>query len=124
MENDSVRTLGDNTLVDVWIEGRVRAITVSRQAIESHLQLATHEAAAMTETERGEFVRTNLGLIVRSATALLRANPGSDKIVIDAGQLGGPASSGGERRSGGDRRKGDRRKHNAGPPGGVERRGR
>jgi hypothetical protein len=119
MENDTVRTLGDNTLVDIWIEGKSRAITISRQAIEARA------GATLNETERREFVRTNLANVVRAATEILRSNPTAEAIVIEAGQLGGSArSSSGERRSGGDRRKGDRRQRNVGPPGGVERRGR
>ncbi len=40
MESDSVRAMGDSTLVDLWIEGKFRAIIVSRQAIESYLGVA------------------------------------------------------------------------------------
>ena len=125
MENDSVRTMGDSTLVDLWIDGKFRAITISRQAIESYLQLAPGAAESMGETDRREFVRTHLSLVVRAATALLHSKPGTETIVIEAGQLGSGARTGGrERREGGDRRKGDRRKLNLGPPGGIERRGR
>lgn len=124
MESDSVRAMGDSTLVDLWIEGKFRAITISRQAIESYLQLAPGDAASMSETDRREFVRLHLGLVVKAATALLHSNPGAETIVIEAGQLGGrSAPTEGERRNN-DRRKGDRRKVNLGPPGGIERRGR
>ena len=118
MENDTVRGLGEDTLVDIWIEGKSRAIAVTRQAIEDYVG-----ASSTTESQRTEFVRTNLGLIVRSATALIHANPEAAKVRIDAGQLLGKSAPTGERRSGGDRRKGDRRQRNVGPPGGVERRG-
>ena len=122
MENDSVRTMGDSTLVDLWIEGKFRAITISRDAIESYLKLAPHDAAAMGETERREFVRTHLSTVVSAATASLRANPQAETIAIDTlGSTGTVRAGDGERRSG-DRRKGERRKANLGPPGGVERR--
>jgi hypothetical protein len=122
MESDSVRAMGDSVLVDLWIEGKFRAITVSRQAIEAYLQLGASDAAAMSENDRREFVRTHLSLIVNAANARLREEPGAERIAID--QLGGAAPRPpGERRNGGDRRKGDRRKKNLGPPGGVERRG-
>ncbi|HEX3421879.1 MAG TPA: hypothetical protein VHS33_00545 [Sphingomicrobium sp.] len=125
MESDSVRAMGESTLVDLWIEGKFRAITISRQAIETYLQLAPGDAASMSENDRREFVRLHLGLVVRAATALLHAKPSAETIVIEAGQLGGkPQDSAGEQRSTGDRRKADRRKVNLGPPGGVERRGR
>jgi len=126
MENDSVRTSGDATLVDMWIEGKLRAISLSRGAIETHLRLPADRAAALTEDDRREFVRTNLGLVVAAAKERLRTtDPAADVIEIEAGQLGGrggaqPAREG-ERR-GGDRRKGDRRKVNVGPPPTGERR--
>jgi hypothetical protein len=125
MEGDSVRAMGDSTLVDLWIEGKFRAISISRQAIETYLQLAPGDAASMSETERREFVRLHLGLVVSAATALLRSKPGTETIVIEAGQLGSkPQDAGKEQRRNNDRRKGDRRKINLGPPGGIERRGR
>jgi len=117
MENDTVRTLGDNTLVDIWIAGKSRAITISGAAIEAS------KGTALSESERREFVRTNLSLVVRAASEFLRSNPAAETILIESGQLGG-RQLGGERRAGGDRRKGDRRQRNVGPPGGVERRGR
>ena len=119
MESDSVRTMGDSTLVDLWIEGKFRAITISRDAIESYLRLAPNDAAAMGETERREFVRTHLSVVVKAATARLRDNPNSETIAIEAGHLSGQAQ-----RPAGDRRKGERRKANLGPPAGIERRGR
>lgn len=122
MEGDSVRALGDRTLVDLWIEGKTRAISISRGAIESCLRLMPHEAAAMTETDRREFVRTHLAIIASAATARLRTDPDADSILIDTGQLGGePKAAHADRRKG-DRRMGDRRKQNLGPPGGLERR--
>lgn len=118
MESDSVRTMGDSTLVDLWIEGKSRAIVVSRRAIESFLRLDS--TSSLSEDARREFVRTHLGLVVNAAAARLRADPEADSIIID--NLGGEiVADRGERRSG-DRRKGERRKLNLGPPGGIERR--
>ena len=121
MESDSVRTMGDSTLVDLWIEGKFRAITISRQAIEAYLQLPPGQSEAMSETDRREFVRTHLGLVVTAAAEQLRAHPGTETIEVDRLDGAAPRSAA-ERRSGGDRRKGDRRRRNVGPPGGVERR--
>lgn len=76
----------------------------------------------MGETDRREFVRTHLGLVVGAATSWLRANPEAETIVVESLNLSSaPVRSEGERRSG-DRRKGERRKINIGPPGGIERR--
>jgi hypothetical protein len=128
MENDSVRTSGDATLVDMWIEGKLRAISLSRGAIETYLRLPSDRAMALTEDDRREFVRTNLGLVVAAAKERLRgSDPNADSVEIEAGQLGGrrvaqPAPREGERRAG-DRRQGDRRKANLGPPPSGDRRG-
>ena len=122
MESDSVRTMGDSTLVDLWIEGKFRAIIVSRQAIESYLGLSPDAGASMGETGRREFVRTHLSIVVKAATDWLRANPEAETIAIDTlHSTGTVRAEDGERRSG-DRRKGERRKANIGPPGGIERR--
>src|SRR5690349_4273671 len=104
MESDSVRTMGDSTLVDLWIEGKFRAINVSRQAIESYLGLSQDAASAMGETERREFVRTHLNIVVGAATAWLRANPDAEAIAIDTLNSGGGVRAGDGERRGGDRR--------------------
>jgi hypothetical protein len=127
MENDSVRTSGSSTLVDMWIDAKLRAISVSREAIEGFLHLTPDRAAAMSEDDRSEFVRTHLTLIVTAATTKLRStDAGAETVAIEAGDLGGrvtqrSARPDGERRSG-DRRKGDRRKVNLGAPPTGERR--
>jgi len=127
MENDSVRTSGSSTLVDMWIDGKLRAITVSREAIESFLHLTPDRAAAMSDEERNEFVRTHLTLVVSGATAKLRnTDAAAASVTLDGGDLGGrpvrqSTAAEGERRTG-DRRKGDRRKVNRGPPPTGERR--
>lgn len=122
MENDSVRTSGETTLLDMWIAGKLRSISVSRAAVEAWLQLPPGRST--TDDERREFVRTHLGEVVTVATQKLeRTDPAAGAISIDAADLqapGGGASS--ERRKGGDRRKGrDRRKADRGGPGGERR---
>jgi hypothetical protein len=117
METDSVRAMGDSTLVDLWIEGRFRAITVSRNAISSFLKLSPERAEAFGDSDRVEFVRTHLAVVVRAAAAQLELDPNAESIVIDGRQLSGELA-----RPTGDRRKGERRKRNLGPPGGIERR--
>src|SRR4051812_42652270 len=100
MESDSVRAMGDSTLVDLWLEGKFRAITVSRQAIGTFLKLPPDKAASLTDNERVEFVRTHLALVVKAAAAQLRADPAADAIVIESGELGGaPRSEQSERRT-------------------------
>lgn len=121
MESDTVRTIGDSTMVDIWLKGRMRGVSVRREAIAAYLDLPAESSAEMSDDDRSEFVRRNLSLVAAAALAWLSENPGQDNVVIDAGQLARPGrGTPGERRAG-DRRKGDRRKANLGPPG-VERR--
>jgi hypothetical protein len=125
MENDSVRTTGDTTLVDMWINGKLRSVAVTRAAIEGCLQLPASESNRLSEDERSEFVRTHLTLVHKAAIERLGHSNASDDIVrIEAGQLQTgrvTSAAAGERRIG-DRRKGERRKMNLGPPSGIERR--
>jgi hypothetical protein len=122
METDSIRTSGENTLVDIWIDGKMRSISVSGEAIAAFLRLAPDQAA-LADEDRREFVRTHLDLVVNMARDRLRdMDPGSSAIVIDAGPARRqPGAQAGDRLSG-DRRKGDRRKVNLGPPASGERR--
>lgn len=122
MENDSVRTMGDSTLIDLWIDGRMRTVNISRDAIESFLGLALDGKVALSETDRQEFVRTHLGMVMQAAGAQVSRYPDAPSIVIEAGQLGATTPGQGRERRNGDRRKGDRRKRDRGPPTGVERR--
>ena len=104
MENDSIRASGTDTLVDIWVNGKLRAICVSSQAIEAFL--APECAQPMTDDQRCEFVRTHLPLVVAAVKARLRdTNPDADAVTIDVGHLGGAQN---RRKS--ERRKGERRK--------------
>jgi hypothetical protein len=108
MENDSIRTSGTNTLVDIWIDGKVRAISVSQDAIGAFLGF--DQAAGMTERDRCEFVRGHLPLIVTAAKSRLRDSEfNADAVAIDVGQLPRPDGASGDRRTA-ERRKEDRRK--------------
>ena len=103
MENDSIRTSGTNTLVDIWIEGKLRGICVSHEAIGAYLGF--ERATGMSGDERCEFVRTHLPLVVRAAKDRLRdLDQDAEAVNIEVGQL--PRSDG----QSGDRRKGDRRR--------------
>ena len=103
MENDSIRASGGDTLIDIWVDGKLRAISISRAAIETSLGIP-----AATEDERCEFVRTHLPQVVSAVKAQLRdGDPTAGTVSIEAGQLGGV----GERRRS-ERRKSERRKVN------------
>jgi len=108
MENDSIRASGNNTVVDIWIDGKLRSICVTNEAIGAFAGF--DDPAALTEDGRCEFVRTNLSLIVTAAKTRLRlTNPASDSVIVDAGHLPRPDGRIGDRRKG-ERRKGERRK--------------
>jgi hypothetical protein len=102
MENDSIRASGTDTLVDIWVNGKLRAICVRREAIDEHIGF--DRAALMSEDDRCEFVRKNLPLVVTAVKTKLRdTNPVADTVIIEGSQLGGGGG-------GGDRRKRERRK--------------
>jgi hypothetical protein len=103
LESDSIRSSGSNTLVDVWIDGKVRAICVSREAIDAFVGF--ERGTEMTDDDRCEFIRTNLSHVLSAVkTKLAKTDLGAESVVIEAGELGGR-----DRRKG-DRRKGERRK--------------
>ena len=108
MENDSIRSSATNTLVDLWIDGKLRGICVSQQAIGAFLGF--DQARGMSDQDRCEFVRQHLPVVASAASAILRrADPAADSIVIDVDELPRPDGTSGDRRRA-DRRKTDRRK--------------
>jgi hypothetical protein len=109
MENDTVRSMGESTLVDICINGKMRSVCVLRGAIESFLQLPKG-GPATSETERCEFVRTHLGAVVTAAKDQLAANPEAETLHIKLLRAREKEKPLVNRRRGGDRRKGDRRK--------------
>src|SRR4051794_13798722 len=105
MENDSVRTIGDSTLVDMWLSGKLRSVSVSREALAEFKGLQPGQGSALSDDERSEFVRTHLTLIATAAAARLKDNPGAETVTIETGQLRREDSSrAAERRQTADRR--------------------
>lgn len=110
MESDSIRASGTDTLVDVWVEGKLRAICITREAIETFAGF--DGTSGVSEASRCEFVRTHLPQILSAARAQLGdGDPSANEIIIAAGHLGGASD---RRKS--ERRKTDRRKVKL-PPG-------
>lgn len=124
MENDSVRSSGDSTVVDIWIAGKLRGVSVTREAIEAFLQLPPDRAATLTPEDRREFVRTHLGEVITAATTKLHETSfDAATVVIEPGDVRRPERRPTvDRRKGGDRRKGDRRTGDRRPPGEERRR--
>jgi hypothetical protein len=110
MENDSIRASGTDTLVDIWIDGKIRAICISQEAIGAYLDF--EQVARMSDDDRCEFVKNNLSLVLSAARARLRdSDPNADTVVVDAGHLARPDGKATDRRKN-ERRKTERRKAN------------
>ena len=120
MENDSIRSVGSDTLVDIWIEGKMRALCVSHEAIGAFVGF--ERAGGMTDLDRREFVRTHLPLVISAAkTRLSETGADAEALTIDVGQLPRGDGRSGERRLR-DRRKSERRQLKLPRPGQTERR--
>ena len=110
MENDSIRASGNDTLVDIWVNGKIRAICITKEAIEGFI--GSIRETEMSDEDRCEFVRTHLPLVVAAVKIELgKTDSDADTVVIRAGQIRRPAGSTEERRKA-ERRKGERRKQN------------
>ena len=109
MENDSIRASGTDTLVDIWIDGKIRAICISHEAIGAYLDF--EQVARMSDDDRCQFVKNNLTLLLSAARTRLQGDPTADTIVIDAGHLPRPDGKATDRRQK-ERRKTERRKIN------------
>ncbi len=106
MENDSIRASGTDTLVDIWIDGKLRAISITNEAIAAFVGF---ERAGLSDEQRCEFIRTHLPqVVVAVKLRLIDTAPDADTVVIDVGQLGGDKSQQDRRKD--ERRKTDRRK--------------
>ena len=108
MENDSIRASGTDTLVDIWIDGKMRSISISLEAIGAYLDF--DRVAQMSDDERCEVIKNNLAVVLKAAKARLReGDPTIHSIALDAGHLPRPDGKATDRRRS-DRRKSDRRK--------------
>ena len=122
MDNDAVRSSGDRTIVDMWIDGKFRSVSVTKAAIEAHLQLSDEQAAEMTDDDRREFVRANLKLLAGAAADQVRDTDPDAATVLLERLSGQPAQPRQDRRQSDRRKGGDRRKANLGPPPSGDRR--
>jgi len=120
MENDSIRSVGSDTLVDIWIDGKMRSLSVSLEAIGAFLGF--DKASSMSERDRCEFIRNHLPVVVAAAKQRLsETDRSAGEVVIDVGQIPRSDGKSGDRRAS-DRRKGERRKVTLSRTGQPERR--
>ena len=87
MTNEEVKPHGDATLVSIELDGMWRRITITREAIEEHLHLSSEKAAAMTEHERCEFVRTHLPYVFAAVRRKIRGSETARHIILRHGEL-------------------------------------
>src|SRR3954447_17886856 len=108
MENDSIRASGTDTLVDIWIDGKIRSICITQEAIGAYLDF--EQLARMSDDDRCGFVKNNMSLVLSAAKARLRdTDVTASLIVLDAGHLPRPDAGTADRRKT-ERRNTDRRK--------------
>ena len=123
MDNDSIRSVGATTLVDIWMDGKLRSICVTRAAIESSIGLAPDQGKPLSDEDRCEFVRQHMAAVVKAARDWLRdGNGDATSIIIDSGQLPRKGGSGAAERRKVERRKSERRQVDRGRPEGDRRR--
>ena len=106
MENDSIRSSGTDTLIDLWIDGKIRSICVTQEAIGAFLGF--EKATAMSDRDRCEFVRAHLPLVAKAAKTNLE-DPTTDSVTLGNGGLPRPDGSSADRRKA-ERRASERRK--------------
>lgn len=81
MEIDFIRSVGGNASVSLWIDGKLRAVSVSPLAIQ--VWLSSKEK--ISDDECCHFVRTNLRLVRGAAQDRLSLqNPSADSVFIEA----------------------------------------
>lgn len=67
MELDCIRTVGRNTCLSIWIEGKMRAVTVSPEAVS-----AWSSRQAISDEDCIDYLRTHLHLVQGAARERLR----------------------------------------------------
>ena len=88
MEIDVIRTSGDDTVVALWVAGRIRTVAVPRWAVAASLGLSGAAATAMSDHDCREFVRKRLGAVAAAADDKLSgSDPDADWVTLDAALL-------------------------------------
>ena len=80
MEVDCVRPMGANACVSIWVEGKIRAVTVTPMAVRRWLP----PSQSMTDDECCEYVRTHLVLVQEAVRErLTRGDRTLDSVFLD-----------------------------------------
>jgi hypothetical protein len=86
-EWDDLRSSGDDTILNLEVDGKRRCITITRAAVEAYLKLSPAEATRMSTAARSEFVRTNFPNVFSAVRRKLREQPTTNRMTLDAGDL-------------------------------------
>ena len=79
MELDCIRSSGNETCVSLWIEGKMRAITVSPQAVGTWLS----RSGPVSEEDCRNFVATRLAFVQNAARQkLLQTDPSAGAVLL------------------------------------------
>jgi hypothetical protein len=87
MISQGVAASGNDTIVNIELDGLWRRVSLSRESIEEHLQLEPAIALAMSGDERCEFVRLNLAYVFAAARRKIKGREGAERIWIESGDL-------------------------------------
>lgn len=115
MEGDTIRSSGGHTLIDLWIDGAMREIVITREAIAA--AAGADRAAAMGDEDRCDFIRTRMALVLSAArTAVAGGGRDLHRVMLKAACLVDPSlGADGERRRA-ERRGNERRRASATAP--------
>lgn len=73
---------GDNIIFDMWVEGKLRLVAVTREAIEDYLRLPPEAAANFSPQDRVQFVQNNLSVIIAAAKWKLRNGQSEGHVIM------------------------------------------
>jgi hypothetical protein len=87
MKFESIVASGEDTLVEIELNGVWRRVSLSREAIEDHLLYSPEISMAMTADQRCSFVRNNLPYVFAAVRRKIHGREDARNIWLTAGDL-------------------------------------
>jgi hypothetical protein len=84
---EGIKSSGEDTLVNIELDGHWRRVSLSREAIEDYLQQSPEVALKMSADQRCSFVRDNLAYVFAAARRKIEGRQGARRIWLVAGDL-------------------------------------
>jgi hypothetical protein len=84
---EDIKASGENTLVNIELDGLWRRVSVTREAIEDYLMLPPEASAAMTADQRCDAVRNSMAYVFAAARRKIAARKDARNIWLTAGDL-------------------------------------